>query len=156
MPYRLTVNGVDYVAQDLATLQKWVDEGRVVANSWVWKDNLTEPVMAQDITGLRFGQFSGPPTGQASNYVRPQYSNVPNYLVLAIFSTLCCCIPFGVVSIVYAAQVDGHVRSGNQSAAIDASNKAKGWATASIICGILGGIISIALQGIGHGRVWMR
>ena len=30
-----------------------------------------------------------------------------SYLVWAILSTVCCCLPFGVVSIVYASKVDG-------------------------------------------------
>ena len=32
---------------------------------------------------------------------------IPNNMVWAILTTLFCCLPFGIVSIVYAAQVDG-------------------------------------------------
>jgi Interferon-induced transmembrane protein len=31
-------------------------------------------------------------------------SNIPSYLPQAILSTICCCLPFGIVAIVYAAQ----------------------------------------------------
>ncbi|MDQ3389279.1 MAG: CD225/dispanin family protein, partial [Gemmatimonadota bacterium] len=31
--------------------------------------------------------------------------NVPNYLIPSILATLCCCLPAGIVSIIYAAQV---------------------------------------------------
>ena len=47
----------------------------------------------------------GPPAeGQISRQVMP---HVPNYLVHAILVMIFCCQPFGVVAIVYAAQVDG-------------------------------------------------
>ncbi len=59
--------------------------------------------------------------------------SVPNYLAPAILSTLFCCVPFGVVAIVYAAQVDGKVAAGDYAEAEDLSNKAKGWSTASAL-----------------------
>jgi hypothetical protein len=52
---------------------------------------------------------------------------VPNYLVQAILTTLCCCLPFGVVAIVYAAQVDGKATAGDYAGAMQASNSAKTW-----------------------------
>ena len=35
--------------------------------------------------------------------------SVPNYLAHSILATLFCCMPFGIVSIVYAAQVNGNL-----------------------------------------------
>ncbi|HUP47556.1 MAG TPA: CD225/dispanin family protein [Thermoanaerobaculia bacterium] len=52
---------------------------------------------------------------------------VPNYLVPAILVTLCCCVPFGIVAIVYAAQVNSKLAAGDLPGAVDASNKAKMW-----------------------------
>ena len=52
---------------------------------------------------------------------------VPNYLVQAILVTLFCCLPFGIVAIVYAAQVNGRVQAGDTRGAISASNSAKMW-----------------------------
>jgi hypothetical protein len=51
----------------------------------------------------------------------------PTYLWQSIACTILCCLPFGVVGIVYAAKVDGLAASGNMAAALDASNKAKFW-----------------------------
>jgi hypothetical protein len=42
---------------------------------------------------------------------------VPNNLVWAILSTLFCCLPLGVVSIVYASQVDGKRAAGDVAGA---------------------------------------
>ena len=38
---------------------------------------------------------------------------VPNYLAQAILVTLFCCLPFGIVAIVYAAQVNGRLQAGD-------------------------------------------
>lgn len=67
--------------------------------------------------------------------------SVPNYLVWAILSTLCCCLPAGIVAIVYAAQVDGKVASGDYYGAVESSNNAKMWSWisfgASAVFGVL-------------------
>lgn len=60
----------------------------------------------------------------------PQYSAeyIPNHLVWAILSTLFCCLPLGIVSIVFAAQVDGKRAAGDLHGAREASRQAKFWA----------------------------
>jgi predicted secreted protein len=58
---------------------------------------------------------------------------VPNQLIWAILTTLFCCLPLGIVSIVYAAKVDGLRAAGNVPAAWEASRKAKMWAIWSAI-----------------------
>lgn len=54
-----------------------------------------------------------------------------NHLVWAILSTCMCCLPFGVVSIVYAAQVESLYWKGRYEEAFDKANKARKWAIAS-------------------------
>jgi len=65
-----------------------------------------------------------PPVGSAQEFV-------PNHLVWAILSTLFCCLPLGIVSIVYAAQVDGKRAAGDIAGAREAAGKAKFWALLS-------------------------
>lgn len=60
---------------------------------------------------------------------------VPNYLVWAILTTLFCCLPLGIVSIVYAAQVDGKRAAGDLPGAHKSSHNAKMWAIYSAIAG---------------------
>lgn len=60
---------------------------------------------------------------------------VPNHLVWAILTTLFCCLPFGIVSIVYASQVDGRRMSGDLQGARELSEKAKTWAIWAAISG---------------------
>lgn len=52
---------------------------------------------------------------------------VPNYIVQAILTTLFCCIPFGIVAIVYAAQVNPKLQAGDRAGALAASAKARMW-----------------------------
>lgn len=77
---------------------------------------------------------------------------VPNYLVLAIIS-LFCCLPLGVVAIIFAAQVNGKVAAGDTAGALDASKKAKMFSYISIGLGLAGiiGYVLLLILGIGMG-----
>lgn len=84
-----------------------------------------------------FGQPQFPPQPQA--WQQPQYGqrpDVPNYLVWAILSTLFCCLPFGIVSIVYSTQVNSKLTVGDVAGALESSRKAKTWAWVSFGVGI--------------------
>ena len=82
------------------------------------------------------------------NTTTPQ---VPNNLVWSILSTLFCCLPAGIVSIVYAAQVNGKLAAGDIAGARESSEKAKKWAIWSVIAAVVVGIlygILIAVVGV--------
>lgn len=66
---------------------------------------------------------------------------VPNYLVFSILVTILCCIPLGIPAIVFSAQVDGKLRSGDYYGALDSSKKAKTFCIISLVCGIVFGVI---------------
>lgn len=63
-------------------------------------------------------------------------ATVSNYLVPAIISAFCC-MPLGVVAIVFAAQVNGKVASGDIAGAMDSSKKAKMFSFIAIGLGLL-------------------
>lgn len=101
-----------------------------------------------------FGNDSyGKPEGGEPNYGGPglpnQYpqtgSRPSNYLVWAILTTVLCCIPFGIVSIVYAAKVNGLWAQGLQVEAKAASDKAKMWAIIGAVTGLLSFAVYFAL-----------
>jgi hypothetical protein len=52
-------------------------------------------------------------------------AEVQNYLIPAILSTVFCCVPLGVVSIIFATQVNSKVAAGDIAGAAEASKKAK-------------------------------
>jgi hypothetical protein len=60
-----------------------------------------------------------------------------NYLVFAILTTVLCCLPAGVVSIVYAAKVNGLYAEGKYDEAESASKNAKTWAIVSAVLALI-------------------
>ena len=66
----------------------------------------------------------------------PDQSEIPNYLVPAILTTIFCCLPTGIVSIVYAAQVNKQIASGDLEGARRSSEQAKLWAWVSLGIGV--------------------
>lgn len=68
-----------------------------------------------------------------------------NYLVQSIIVTLCCCLPVGVVSIVYAAQVDSKWNGGDYVGAIEASRKANTWSWVAFGLGL---VVNLIVAGI--------
>ncbi len=84
-----------------------------------------------------FGQQPavGPP------YQQPGAGPPPNYLVWAILSTLFCCLPLGIVSIVFAAQVNAKYSAGDVTGAQVSSKKARQFAIWAAIAGVIVGVI---------------
>jgi hypothetical protein len=76
-------------------------------------------------------------------------ATIPNYLVQAILVTLCCCLPFGIVAIVYAAQVNSKLEAGDIAGAQESSRNAKMWCWIGFGCGLLAVLIWMGLFGIG-------
>ena len=64
-------------------------------------------------------------------------ADIPNHLVWTILATIFCCLPAGIVSIVYAAQVNSLVAAGNFARAWQASRNAKTWAWVSVALVVL-------------------
>ena len=77
------------------------------------------------------------------------HARVPNYLVQAILVTIFCCLPLGIVAIVYAAQVNGKVSAGDHAGAIKASETAKRWCWVSFGLGIGIGVLWILIGACG-------
>jgi len=76
---------------------------------------------------------------------RPAVKPPPNYLVYAILTTLFCCLPFGIVAIVYAAQVDSKAIAGNMAEAQANSKNAKTWCWVAFGCGAAVWLIYIGI-----------
>ncbi|OLA84751.1 MAG: hypothetical protein BHW65_05525 [Verrucomicrobia bacterium CAG:312_58_20] len=59
-----------------------------------------------------------------------------NHLALAVLTTLFCCMPFGIISLVYAVQVNISSNSGNFEMAEFSSEKALFWGMVALWCGV--------------------
>ena len=147
----------------------------VTGETMVWKAGMAQWQKAKDVPELKqyFGaspftvgnpydkqstQFNQPPPNYNGGYGNygPQYAGQfggaqpmgpkpDSYLVWAILTTLFCCLPFGIVSIVYASKVDSAWRIGQQAEAEDNSNKAKNWALASALTSLAVWVIYIII-----------
>jgi len=80
-------------------------------------------------------------------------ASVPNYLVPAIIS-LFCCLPLGIVGVIFAAQVNGKVAAGDTAGALDSSKKAKLFSFLAIglgLAGIICYVLFVVIMGVGMG-----
>ena len=87
-------------------------------------------------------------TPQAVGAPPAPQAQISNYLIPAIGVTLCCCLPGGIVAIVYAAQVNGKIQAGDLAGAKAASGNAKLWCMISAGVGLLGWLGCIAYFGL--------
>ncbi|HTT22369.1 MAG TPA: CD225/dispanin family protein [Candidatus Sulfotelmatobacter sp.] len=76
------------------------------------------------------------PPIQTPGVVLPPGTNIQNYLVFAILTTVLCCLPAGIPAIVYAAQVNGKLQAGDIAGAKAASDNAKMWCWISFGLGL--------------------
>ena len=110
--------------------------------------------------GYNYGQNSGNPNGgynyggQPGNGYNPSNNGQPGkqisgtpYIIFSILVTLCCCLPLGIVSIVYACKINSLQNAGDYEGAKAAAKKAKIF----MIVGAVGGLIgSVGLFATGY------
>lgn len=130
-------------------VKQWVKEGRANGQTMVLREGTTEWKPLASFPELADVQNT-PPSFAATPPPTPvAQEKVPNYLVQSILCTLCCCLPFGVVAIVYAAQVNTKVAAGDYVGAVAASKNARLWCWISFGLGLAVGILYIGLSVLG-------
>ena len=110
--------------------------------------------------GQGYGQQNQNYTQQAPNYGQQNqgyyqqnnFNGMPQkpvnwvpYLILSIISTLCCCLPFGVVGIVFSAKINSAMMAGNLEEAQNNAKMARIWIIVSFAIGILTWLIYMVL-----------
>lgn len=76
---------------------------------------------------------------QGQNFTPPIKPN--NYLALSIVTTLLCCLPLGIVAIIYSTKVNSYYEMQQYDKAEKASADAKKYSIIGIVLGVVGGII---------------
>ena len=92
---------------------------------------------------------AAPPAAPAGAPGAGMRAPIPNHLVWAILVTLFCCLPGGIVAIVYAAQVDGKAASGDYAGAQQSSDNAKLWCWISLGVGLVAIVAWLGLVMLG-------
>ena len=121
-----------------------------------------EPTPPPSEPQMAYGQqnsYEAPPQQPQPTRTQPTGPKPKNYLVLAILSTILCCLPFGIVSIIYAAKVDNYWNAGYYYDAEQASRKAKGWMLAAVITCLVITILYVVLIAFGisaYGTDWLE
>ena len=83
------------------------------------------------------------PAGQPDTVSVPPITvrRINTWLIPAITASRFCCMPFGIVSVVYAAIANTEIANHNFELAQEMAYKAKMWFWISFACGILSDII---------------
>jgi Interferon-induced transmembrane protein len=89
--------------------------------------------------------WQGQPGWQGQQPGWPGQREPDNYLVWAILTTVLCCLPLGIVSIVYSTKVSGLWSQGRYAEAQAAADSAKKWAIIAAIVGAVVGVIMVIL-----------
>ena len=71
---------------------------------------------------------------------------VPNYLVTGILTTLCCCMPAGIVSIVFAVQSNSRLEVGDYLGAQAKARLAYTWAWVAFGLGAAVGLLQVLAE----------
>ena len=95
-----------------------------------------------------------PPPPQPPPYGAPQggypaQQRPDSNLVWGILCAVLCCLPLGIVSIVYASKVSGLWAQGRYAEAQEASANAKKWAIWGAVAGVIVGIIYAIIAAAG-------
>ncbi len=120
----------------------------------VWREGMadwTSAGMVPEFASV-FGNAAAPAPAAPAMQM-PQNGVCPKtWLLESILCTLFCCLPFGGVGIVFAAQVQSKFSAGDFAGAAAASKSAGKWTKIGVVCGVIGiilYILLIAVAGLG-------
>lgn len=134
MEWHYSKNGVQLGPVSREELLQKKQSGEVLPTDLVWKHGMADWMPLAQVAELAAAP-SAAPSAAPTTYPRVGMpvgaTPVPNYLWQSIAATVLCCMPFGVVAIIFAAKVDGLVAKGDIAGAMAASKSAKTWVNVS-------------------------
>lgn len=151
MTYHVARNNQQLGSYPKEELINLYNAGTILPTDLVWTEGMAgwesvSKVFGATATPSAPPAFAAPPpvTGVATPVSAAAAESRPakpaNYLVWSILTTLLCCLPLGIVAIIFAAQVDNKYQQGDYAGAVSASAKAKLF---SIISAVVGGIVLV-------------
>ena len=158
-------DGQEYGPVSAEQMREWIAEGRADARTQVqatgmteWKTLATLPEFAALFSAPPppAGPAVPPPSPPPAGPIPVAPVAVPNHLVWSILATVFCCLPFGIVAIVYAAQVNSKLQGGDIVGAMASSQKAKAWCWASLAGWVLSVLAYVLFMGLFFTRLSPR
>jgi len=144
-------DGKEYGPVTIEQLRQWIVEGRANSQTYVQGPDSTEwkPLGAYSELAALLPPSGGAPPGtpQPGMAGVPPIGaapNIPSYLWQSIVLTLCCCLPFGVVAIVFSSQVNSKLSAGDVAGAMEASRKARMWCWIAFAVGAVFAVLQLA------------
>jgi hypothetical protein len=120
-------------------VRQWIADGRADGQTLAQIEGMAEWKPLAHFTEFAdlFPSESIPPPlpGPAQT---PAATRTPrNYMLPAVLTTLCCCLPFGIPAIVYAARAQSKLTSGDLASAAALSEKARLWCWIAFVVGAI-------------------
>ncbi len=94
-----------------------------------------------------------PNYNQQAPYTNASMPRPESNLVWAILCTVLCCLPLGIVSIVYASKVDGCYASGRYAEAVRNSKEALKWAKIGALLSVVFWILYVLIYVVAFGAM---
>jgi membrane protein insertase Oxa1/YidC/SpoIIIJ len=91
-------------------------------------------------------QWTPPPAPSAAV---PVGNNLVLAIVASVVSLIFCCLPHGVISLIFATQVNKKAEAGDVAGAMQAAKQAKMFAWISIIVSVIGFVVAIIFGAVG-------
>ena len=136
--YWVARSGERYGPYTKDQLVEYYNSGQVLPTDQVCRPGSEEWVVASTMSELSGGSAGSAPAPPAG----PSGINVPVVsLVGPILVTIFCCLPFGIVSIVYATQVPTKVAQNDLAGAQSAAVNAKNWMMWGFIIGLVANLL---------------
>ena len=159
MQYWINFKGVQSGPVELEVLKKM----SLTPDAYVWREGMVDWMKITQLPELQgYYQTEVEPvvTGQPlepqaveeqPQVVQPQPAQIepcpPNNLIWAILATVLCCIPLGIVGIVYANKVTKCYAAGDIKGAKDASETSAWWCIAAIVIGVVTRPLIMSMMG---------
>ena len=151
MQWYYSKNGTQLGPVEESELRAKLGSGEIAAADLVWRDGMSDwlaaakvaelnvavsPPTAPPLGGVTQSPYSPPQSQPVQAYPQTkiyQGPDIPSNLWQSIVVTLMCCLPFGIVAIVYAAKVDGLKARGDIAGAMSAAASSRTWCNVSVL-----------------------